>query len=224
MLSTPSIFSPVTFSRPWLDVFDALDQWEDVKKVYVNHARELNTVQGHRRLCSIKVGHLVALRAGGVQLVHHIHQEDVDDFHGDDEGEIWAHTGAGGTASMLVIGTHCAYDRLTGDAIPWSAMTTWKTKKDVITTTGHAKTAKTKDPNTTPAAPKRKTQPASTGPRTQRSSGAMTQKMKDYKQLLAQKHMTSHRTRRGVTHATRHVRLARTNGAQRPTSFMPRHH
>ena len=86
---------------------------------------------------------------------------------------------------MLVIGTRCAYDQLTGDTIPWSAMTIWKTKKDVINSTGHAKTAKTKDPNKTPAAPKRKTQPASAGPRTRRSSGAMTQKMKDYKQSLA---------------------------------------
>ena len=98
-------------SRTWLDVFEALDQWEDVSKFYAHHARELNTVRrGHRRLCSPKVGHLVALCAGGVQLVHHIHQEDMDDFHGDEEGEIWALTGAGGTASVLVIGTHCAYD------------------------------------------------------------------------------------------------------------------
>jgi hypothetical protein len=67
-------------------------------------------------LCSLKVGHLIALRTGGVQLVHHIHQEEVDGFQGDDEGELWALTGAGGTASMLVIGTRCAYDRLTGDA------------------------------------------------------------------------------------------------------------
>ena len=82
MPSTPSTFSPVTLSRTWLDVFETLDQWEDVNKFYTHQARELNTVQGHRRLCSPKVGHLVALRAGGVQLVHHIHQEDVDDFHG----------------------------------------------------------------------------------------------------------------------------------------------
>ena len=110
MPSTPSVFSPVVLSRTWLDVFDALDQWDEVGNFYAHHARELNTVQGSRRLCSPNVGHLIALRAGGVQLVHHIHQDEVDGFQGDDEGELWALTGAGGTASMLVIGTRCAYD------------------------------------------------------------------------------------------------------------------
>ena len=184
MPSTPSIFSPVTLSRTWLDTFDAFDQWEDVNKFYAHHARELNTVQGHRRLCSPKVGHLVALRTGGVQLVHHIHQEEVDDFHGDEEGEIWALTGAGGTASMIVIGTRCAYDRLTGDANSWAEMTDWKSKNDVITPPANAKTTKTKSTSKPAAAAKRQTTVAKA--RTRRSLGAMTQKMKDYKQSLVQ--------------------------------------
>ena len=90
MSSTPSIFSPVTLSKAWFEIFEAKDQWEDVGKFYDLHTRDLNTVQGHRRLCSPKVGHLLALRTGGVQLVHNIHQEEVDDFHGNDEGKIWA--------------------------------------------------------------------------------------------------------------------------------------
>jgi hypothetical protein len=110
MPSTPSIFSPATLSRAWIDIFEELVQWEDVEKFYVLHSREFNTVQGHRRLCSQKVGYLVlALRTGAVQLMHHIHQEDVEEIvHSDDEGEIWALTGAGGTASMIVIGTRGA--------------------------------------------------------------------------------------------------------------------
>ena len=130
--STPSTFSPVTLSRTWLDVFDALDQWDGVSNFYAYHARELNTIQGGRRLCSPKVGHLVALRTGGVQLVHHIHHEEVDGFQGD-EGKLWALTVAGGTAPMLVIGTRCAYNQLTGGAKTWSSMTDWTTKKDVTT-------------------------------------------------------------------------------------------
>jgi hypothetical protein len=90
MPSTPSIFSPVTLSRAWIDIFEELDQCDDVEKFFALHARDLNTVQGHRRMCSPKVAYLLALRSGAVQLVHHIHLEDVDDFRGDDEEEIWA--------------------------------------------------------------------------------------------------------------------------------------
>lgn len=84
---------------------------------------------------------------------------------------------------MLVIGTRCAYDRLTGEAVSWASMTDWRTKKDVITKPGNAKTAKTKDTPRTTAAAKRKVTVAAG--HTRRSSGAMTQKMKDYKQSLA---------------------------------------
>ena len=118
MPSTPSIFSPVTLSKAWSDVFTELDQWEDVERFYALHARELNTVQGHRRLYSPKVGYILAIRPGTIQLVHHIHQEEVDDFHGE-EGEIWALTDAGGTASTIVIGTRGAFDRFPGEPYDW---------------------------------------------------------------------------------------------------------
>ena len=181
MPSTPSIFSPVMLSRTWLDVFEALDQWEDVNKFYVHHSRELNTVQGHRHLCLPKVGHLMALCTRVVQLVHHIHQEDVDDFHGNG-----ALTEAGGTASMmLVIGTRSAYNRLTGNVNSWSTMTTRKTKKDVIASPDNAKTVKPNDASKPPAAAKRNT-PTGTE-RSRHSSSAMTQKMKAYKQSIAPK-------------------------------------
>ena len=64
-------------------------------------------------------------------------------------------------------------------------MMTWKAKKDVITWPGNAKTMKTKDSSKMAAAAKCKTQMATGW--TRRSSGAMTQRMKDYKQLLAPK-------------------------------------
>ena len=119
MSSTPSILLPVTLSRMWIDIiFGELDQWEDVGKFYALHARELNTVQGHRRLCSPKVGYLFVLCTGAMQLIHPIHQEEVDDFHGDDEGEIWALTGASGAVSMIVIGT-CSVYQLSGKPNNW---------------------------------------------------------------------------------------------------------
>ena len=40
---------------------------------------------------------------------------------------------------MLVIGTRCAYDRLTGDANTRSSMTDWTTKKDVTSPPAQAK-------------------------------------------------------------------------------------
>lgn len=79
-------------------------------------------MQGHRRLCSPKVGYLLALGTGAVQLLHHIHQEEVDDFPSNDEGKIWVLAGAVGTASMIVIGTRSAYDRLPGEPKNWPTM------------------------------------------------------------------------------------------------------
>lgn len=67
-----------------------------------------------------------------MQLVHHVHLEDVDDFHGNDKGKIWALTGAGGTASTIVIGARSAYDRLSGEPNNWStSMASWTAKDDV---------------------------------------------------------------------------------------------
>ena len=58
-------------SRAWIDIFEELDQWDDMGKFYTLHARDFNTtVQGHQRMCSPKVAHLLALRSGTVQLIH----------------------------------------------------------------------------------------------------------------------------------------------------------
>ena len=185
MMSTPSIFLPVTMSKkPWVEIFDEMDQWEDVGKFYKLHSRELNTVQGHRRLCSPKVGHLLALRTGAVQLVHHIHQEDVDNFHGnDEEGKIWALMGAGGTASTIVIGTHNAYDRLSGKPDNWTTMSKWKTKADVTVSTDKVRAIETKSGKKAAAAAKRSKTPSGSG-KMRRSVVAMMPKMKEYKKSL----------------------------------------
>ena len=149
MPTTPSAFSPVTLSRAWSDIFEDLDQWDDVEKFYALHARDLNTVQGHRRMCSSKVAHLLALfRSGAVQLVHHIHMEDVDDFRSDNEGEIWALTGAGGMASMVYIGERNAYVRRQGKPNDWRTMAEWKTRDDVTQSADRLRVAT----NTTTAA------------------------------------------------------------------------
>jgi hypothetical protein len=123
------------------------------------------------------MGHLVALRLGVVQLDYHVHLENVDDFHGNDEGEIWALTGAGGTASTIAICTRSAYDRLSGEPNHWSTMASWTTKDDVTKLTDKAKSAaKAKSKQ----AAKQKT-PAGSG-RTRRST--FTPKMKDYKKSM----------------------------------------
>jgi hypothetical protein len=102
--------------RRWVDVFEDLDQWDVVERFYAVHARGLNTKNGSKRICSPEVAYLVALCSGLVQLVHHVHLEPSDDFlydsyDPDDEGQIWALTDAGGTASMVVINPRSAYAR-----------------------------------------------------------------------------------------------------------------
>ena len=153
-----------------------------MEKFYALHARELNTVQGHRRLCSPKVGYLLALRPGTVQLVHHFHQEEVDNFHGE-EGEIWALIGAGGTASTIVIGTRGAFDRLSGESNNWPTMAKWNKKSDVTSTTDKFKANESKAATRKPrAVDKRNTNNSGGSGRTRRSTATMTPKMKEYKQ------------------------------------------
>ncbi|KAI2499963.1 hypothetical protein MHU86_14537 [Fragilaria crotonensis] len=94
-MTSPSLTSPVTYTKTWVDIFTDLDQWEDSARFYSVHARDLNTVRGFRRLCSPTIGHLVALHGGGVQLVHNIHDGSQDDLD-TDRGELWALTGAVG--------------------------------------------------------------------------------------------------------------------------------
>lgn len=90
-MTSPSLTSPVTYTKTWVDVFTDLDQWEDSVRFYSVHARDLNTVRGFRRLCSPTIGHLVALRGGGVQLVHNIHDGAQDDLDTDRGGTLGSH-------------------------------------------------------------------------------------------------------------------------------------
>jgi hypothetical protein len=181
MPSTPTIFSPVTLSKAWIDIFEELDQWEEVEKFYAIHARELNTVKGHQRLCSPKVGHLLALRAGTVQLVHHINQEIGDDLQGEEDSEIWALTGAGGTASTIVIGSRNLYEQMPGENCDWSTVVKWKRSSDVTTSTDKVRDKRPKSASKPPATAKRNTK---TIVRTRRSTAAMTPKMKEYKKSI----------------------------------------
>jgi hypothetical protein len=181
MPSTPTIFSPVTLSKAWIDVFEDLDQWDEVDRFYAIHARELNTVKGHQRLCSPKVGYLLALRAGTVQLVHHITQEIGDDLQGEDDSEIWALTGAGGTASTIVIGSRNLYEQNPGEPCDWTTMAKWKRNSDVTTSTDKAHEKRTKTASKPSAAAKKNAK--ATG-RPRRSTAAMTPKMKEYKKTM----------------------------------------
>ena len=106
-----------------------------MEKFYAIHARELHTVKGHQRLFSPKVGYLLALRAGTVQLVHHINQEIGDDIQGEEDSDIWALTGAGGTASTIVIGSRNLYEQKPGESCDWATMAKWKRNSDVTSLT-----------------------------------------------------------------------------------------
>ena len=182
MPSTPAIFSPVTLSKAWSDVFTELDQWEDVEKFYAVHARDLDTVTGHHRLCSPKVGYLIALRAGTIQLVHHIHQEVGDAIQGDEDGDIWALTGAGGTASTIVIGSRNLYERRPGEPCDWATMAKWTRNSDVTSSTDKIKEKKTKATGKPSVTTKKNDTVAG---RTRRSAAAMTPRMKEYRKTIA---------------------------------------
>ena len=175
MPSTPTIFSPVTLSKAWIDIFEELDQWDEVEKFYAVQPREINTVKGHQRLCSPKVGYLLALRAGTVQLVHHINQEIGDDLQGEEDGEIWALTGAGGTASTIVIGSRNLYEQRPGEDCDWTTMAKWKRIGDVTSSTDKVHDKRARSASKPPAASKKNTKATA---RTRRSTAAMTPKMK----------------------------------------------
>lgn len=97
-------------SKTWSDVFNELDQWDEVKRFTHVQASSFSTVTGFRRLCSPKIGHILLLRGGGVQAVHHIHQEVEDELHAEQGGDLWALMGAGSTASTIVIENSGTYD------------------------------------------------------------------------------------------------------------------
>jgi hypothetical protein len=70
------------------------------------------------------------LRGGGVQLIHNIHDGSTDDLDAD-RGELWALTGAGGTAATMVIDQMGAYTSQTGIAIVWDTLRTWISETDL---------------------------------------------------------------------------------------------
>ena len=111
--------------------------------------------------------------------------EDVDDFQSDDEGEIWALTGAGGTASMVYIGQRNPYVRRQGEPNDWRTMAEWKTRDDVTQSADRLRvatntmTAAADRPQAT--ARKAKARSVVTArTRTRRLTSTMTPKMKEY--------------------------------------------
>ncbi|KAI2505694.1 hypothetical protein MHU86_8753 [Fragilaria crotonensis] len=184
MSSTPSVFSPVTLSKTWADIFREIDQWDEVERFTNLQASELNTVNGFRRLCSPKIGHLLLIRGGGVLAVHHIHQDVEDDLHADSGGDLWALTGAGSTASTIVIENSGTYDRQSGDMIEWSEMEEWTSVGDVTAARNKdtGKSGQPRDDGTTKA--KKQTRKRSTTGGRTRATKTPTSKMQEYKKML----------------------------------------
>jgi hypothetical protein len=185
MSSTPSVFSPVTMSKTWADFFRELDQWDEVGRFEILQASELNTVSGFRRLCSPKIGHLLLLRGGGVQAVHHIHQDVEDELHAaENSGDLWALTGAGSTASTIVIENSGTYDRQSGAMIEWDEMRNWISADDVTSEQNKdaGRTGQSKEDGLTK--PKKQASKRSTvGGRT-RATKTPTSKMQEYRKVL----------------------------------------
>lgn len=131
MASLPPTQPQTPFTKTWVTIFRDLDQWDDSDRFASAHTRDLATVRGFRRLCSPKIGHLVALREGGVRIVHNIHVDAQDDL--DTEGgDLWALMGAGSTAATVTIERTGAYASQTGAAIEWTTMTHWTHPPDLI--------------------------------------------------------------------------------------------
>ena len=121
-------------SHTWTDVFRELDQWDAVETFAARHTQALDTRSGFRRFCSPKIGHLLANDSGGFQIIHHVHQDGADEIDDDDEGDIWALMGAGGTAATVVLSSTGTYDKQTGVNYEWSTMVHWTEIKDVAMT------------------------------------------------------------------------------------------
>ncbi|KAI2489345.1 hypothetical protein MHU86_25258 [Fragilaria crotonensis] len=185
MSSTPSVFSPITLSKTWVDVFREIDQWDEVERFENLQASELNTVNGFRRLCSPKIGHLLLLRGrGGILAAHHIHQDVEDELHVESGGDLWALTGAGSTASTIVIESSGAYDGQSGTMIEWSEMEPWTSVDDVTSERGKQARKPEQPKDDGPPKTKKPTSKRSTvGSRT-RTNKTPTSKMQEYKKLL----------------------------------------
>jgi hypothetical protein len=79
------------------------DQWDAVETFAERHVQALDTRAGFRRFCSPKTGHLLAHEGGG--------QDGADDIDDDNEGNIWALMGAGGTAATVVLSSSGMYGK-----------------------------------------------------------------------------------------------------------------
>ena len=117
-------------ARTWRDVFERLDQWEDSAQFDAACNQELKSITGFRRLCSPKIGHLIRLQSGAVQIIYNISQAHEDTIVGSND-ELRALTGASSTASTVVIDDSGAYDTQTGMHIEWSTMVNWEKETDI---------------------------------------------------------------------------------------------
>jgi hypothetical protein len=69
---------PLVLTRTWIDVFQGIDQWNNTERFADLYSDDLNTIQaGFHQRCSPKMGHLLAICSGGLQIVlHHIYREN----------------------------------------------------------------------------------------------------------------------------------------------------
>ena len=114
--------------------------------------------------------------------VHHIHQDVEDDLHADNGGYLWALTGAGSTASTIVIENSGTYDRQSGDMIDWPEMEGWTSVGDV-TAARNEDTDKAGQPREDGTTKKQAGKRPTTGGRT-RATKTPTSKMQEYKKML----------------------------------------
>ncbi len=117
--------------QTWADVFRKLDQWDTVETFADHNALALDTRAGFRRFCSPKIGYILAHDCGRFQIIHHVHQDGVDDVDDDDKGDIWAINGAGGTAAAVVLSSTETYDKQTGASCESFKMAHWTEIKNV---------------------------------------------------------------------------------------------
>ncbi len=117
--------------QTWANVFRELDQWDAVETFAEHHVQALDRRAGFWHFCSPRIGHLLAHEGGGFQIIHHVHQDGAANINNNDEGNIWALMGAGGTAATVVLSSTGTYDKQMGVNTVWSKMVHWTEIKDV---------------------------------------------------------------------------------------------
>ena len=107
-----------------------------------------------------------------------------DELHVENGGDLWALTGAGSTASTVVIENSGAYDGQSGARIEWIEMANWTSVDDVTSgrSEGAGRTEQPKEDGTSKTK-KPTNKRSTTGGRT-RPTKTPTSKMQDYKKLL----------------------------------------